>query len=142
MTTFARPETFAPIVLNLPIERRPSVQSAGSMVLLVSRDSALRATQERVFRAAGYSILTAGSPTDAERILRNVMFRLVIVDHTLNQTERRELVSLTRSLAPRTFVVVLHASGQDCGADLSLDSRLGVETVLQQVGHLLAKQDF
>jgi len=30
-------------------------------------------------------------PAEANAILRNIMFRLVIIDHTLNQTERREL---------------------------------------------------
>ena len=118
------------------------MSDTGPMVLLASRDSALRKTQELVFREAGYSLLTAGSPAEADHILRNIMFRLVIVDHTLNQTERRELVREIRRLAPKTFVVVLHASGQDCGADLNLDSRLGVETVLQQVKHLLEQQRF
>jgi hypothetical protein len=69
------------------------------------------------------------------------MFRLVIVDHTFNQAERRELVSLVRHIAPRSFVA-LHVSGNDCGADLSLDSRLGIENVLRQVRHLLQNQHF
>jgi DNA-binding response OmpR family regulator len=112
------------------------------MVLIASRDGALRITQEKIFRDAGYSILTASSPSEAENVLQNLLLRLVIVDHTFNQTEWRELVTLIRRLAPRTFVVVLHASGHDCGADLSLDSRLGVETILRQVSHLLENQHF
>lgn len=114
----------------------------GPIVLLTSRDSALCRTQEDVFTQAGYSILTASSPEEANHVLRNIMFRLVIVDHTLDQMERRDLVRQIRRVAPQTFVVVLHASGDDCGGDLSIDSRLGVNAVLQQVKHLLEQQQF
>ena len=75
-------------------------------------------------------------------MLRNLLFRLLLADHTLSQTERRELVTLVRGLSPRTFVVVLHASGYDCGADLALDSRLGLETVLRQVSTFAGKPAF
>jgi DNA-binding response OmpR family regulator len=111
-------------------------------VLLASRDTTLRATQEEIFRKAGYPLYSVTTPQDVERVLGSVIFRLVILDHTLTREERCDLVGVVRRLAPRTFVVVLHASGQDCGADLALDSRLGVETVLRQVSHLLEQQHF
>jgi DNA-binding response OmpR family regulator len=111
-------------------------------VLFASRDTPLRVTQEEIFRKAGYPLYSVTTPQDADRVLRSFIFRLVILDHTLTREERCNLVGVIRRLAPRTFVVVLHASGQDCGADLALDSRLGVDTVLRQVSHLLEHQNF
>jgi hypothetical protein len=51
------------------------------MVLIASRDGALRITQEKIFRDAGYSILTASSPSEAENVLRNLLLRLVAGSH-------------------------------------------------------------
>jgi DNA-binding response OmpR family regulator len=106
------------------------------MVLFVTRDDSSLATQVQVFREAGYPVHTAASTDEARSALKGSLFRLIILDHSLSQAERLALVKFTRQLAPRTFVLVLHASGRDCGADLVLDSRLGDQTVLQQVSHL------
>jgi DNA-binding response OmpR family regulator len=106
-------------------------------VLFASRDAALRQAQEQIFLAAGYQVYGVSSAAAAQDVLRAFAFRLVILDHNLSREERLALVQLTRQLSPKTFVVVFHASGQDSGADLALDSRLGSDKILPQVRHLL-----
>jgi DNA-binding response OmpR family regulator len=127
---------------------RYSIQHVGELslptfsptVLFASCDLDFRQTQERMFLQAGYQTYGVSSAAAAQDILRAFTFRLVILDHTLSREERLALVQLTRQLSPRTLVVVLHASGQDTGADLVLDSRLGSDRILQQVRHLLTSE--
>jgi DNA-binding response OmpR family regulator len=106
-------------------------------VLFASRDADFLQMQKRIFLGAGYQVYAVATAAAAQDILRSFGFRLLVLDHNLSREERLALVQLTRQLSPKTFVVVLHASGQDTGADLVLDSRLGPDKILPQVRHLL-----
>src|SRR5262245_60055481 len=105
-------------------------------MLVVGHDSSLRETYALLFKGEGYPTLS-GELQDLPSTLKERLFHAVILDHTLSEEERRSGVLITRQLAPEARTVVLHASGKDCGADLTMDSREGAERILDAVKNLM-----
>lgn len=111
----------------------------GIGVLVVGHEPSLRETYALLFDAAGYR----AHPTELNHSpsrLKAGAFALLVMDHTLSKEERTSLVELARQLAPNIKVAALHASAQDCGADLVMDSREGAEAILERVAALVDSQ--
>ena len=97
-------------------------------MLLVSHEPALRDSYSFVFQTAGYVVHAV--PVEALPItIKATSFDVLVMDHTLSEQERKAGVYIAHQLVPKLSTVVLHASGGDCGADLTIDSREGIEVI-------------
>jgi hypothetical protein len=108
----------------------------GVTTLIVSHESALRLTLGLVFLGAGFGVRSIDL-ADLGTLLERIHFRMVLIDHTLTRQERQAAVRLIRCLSTDTRVVALHASAADSGADLHMDSRIGIAGVVEAVNEFL-----
>jgi DNA-binding NtrC family response regulator len=106
------------------------------VVLVVGNEPSLRETYSLLFQRAGYGA-DCVEVHDCESALSNGKFGLVVIDHTLSKPDRKSLVKTVRRIAPAARVVAFHSSAQDCGADLTMDSREGAAAILERVAELL-----
>jgi len=116
----------------------PSGQN--TVVLVVGNEPSLRETYSLLFQRAGYGA-DCVEVHDCESALSNGKFGLVVIDHTLSKPDRKSLVKTVRRIAPAARVVAFHSSAQDCGADLTMDSREGAAAILERVAELLNGAD-
>src|SRR5690242_2032188 len=88
------------------------------------RDSTL-ATQDAVFRHAGYSVTTAEAEKDVQELIEKGRFNILVLNHTLSFPQRRSLAQSAKLHKPESCVLVLHHSGAlgNPHVDLAVDSR-------------------
>ena len=113
-----------------------SVSGRTVAVLVVSHEPNLGETYTMLFQQAGYTA-QAAALTDAVGRMKAFQFSALVMDHTLSKDERQTLVRLARQLTPQIKIVAFHSSASDCGADLAMDSREGVQAILQRVAALM-----
>jgi PAS domain S-box-containing protein len=118
-----------------------AAKSSGT-ILCVGRDVSLLKVQCELFNRKGYDATPALSLAGGEEALAKQKFDLVVLDFTLNMTERKVLTDTTKEVSEETMVLILHASGMRDNplADAAVDSRNGVEAVLQAVQHLFMQR--
>jgi hypothetical protein len=106
-------------------------------LLVVGHEPAVRETYAMLFQRAGY-IAQAAEISDGVGCIKAIAFSAIVMDHTLSKDERQSLVRVAHLLSPNIKAVAFHASAQDCGADLAMDSREGAEAILERVQSLFA----
>jgi DNA-binding NtrC family response regulator len=106
-------------------------------VLIVSHDSSLRETYALLFNDDGYPTQSTELQDLPSTLLTGDNVGMVVMDHTLSQEERKAIVQIIQQLARDVHTVILHSSGKDCGADLSMDSREGAARILEAVKNLV-----
>ena len=119
------------------------VQHSHTRLLLCSRhaDSVL-AMQREVFRNSGYEVVAAASKDEIHERIENTDFDVLILNHTLTFSDRKELARKTKQRNPNNGVLVLHHSGSlgNPYVDLAVDSRAGVQPMLQTLKRIEAMQ--
>jgi CheY-like chemotaxis protein len=112
------------------------VPTSQTTLLLCSRqnDSVL-ALQAEVLRDSGYAVITTASNPEIEEHIENTDFDIIVLNHTISFADRKMLARKTKTRNSASGVLVLHHSGSlgNPYADLAVDSRSGVQAVLQGV---------
>jgi hypothetical protein len=85
-----------------------------------------------IFLTARYAVRSVDL-LELESALQRLNFHVVLLDHTLNEKERKAAIRLIRLRAPDTRIVALHASAGDSGADVAMDSREGPAAILKGI---------
>ena len=105
-------------------------------VLVVGHEASLRDTYALLFQSAGYTAHSVALE-HLESAVKLEAVTVIVFDHTLSEGQRKHAVQAVRGLAPQVRTVTLHSSAQDCGADLSMDSREGPVEILARVSAML-----
>ena len=106
-------------------------------LLVVSHERTLRQTYGLLFLASRYAVRSV-DPSHLENALQRFRFRVVLMDHTLKEKERKAAVRLIRLHAPEARIVALHASAGDSGADIIMDSREGPAAIIEAIAKAVA----
>lgn len=118
-------------------------QAPNTKLLLCSRHSdSVLAMQREVFRKSGYQIVAAAAKDEIQEHIENSDFDVIILNHTLSFADRKALARKTKQRNPNCGVMVLHHSGSlgnPC-VDLAVDSRAGVQPMLQTLKRIEAMQ--
>ena len=113
-----------------------NTQTSQTRLLLCSRENdSLLAMQAEVLRGSGYGLITAASNPEIQEHIENTDFDIIVLNHTLSFVDRKLLARKTKARNSASGVLILHHSGSlgNPYADLAIDSRTGVQAVLQAV---------
>ena len=81
-----------------------------TVVLAVGLDSWLLAAHTRVWRSAGYIVVSAGSTREAIDHFNPADFDLVVLDHSISIEDKERLTSLIRASGSQTTVASIGKS--------------------------------
>jgi|SRR5580658_5406517 DNA-binding response OmpR family regulator len=99
-----------------------------TVVLAVGLDSWLLATQTRVWRSAGYFVVSADSVGEAIDLFNDGDFDLVVLGHCISIEHSERLTSLIRASGAQTPVAFIRNSSRDsdwfAGSTLKNDSSM------------------
>jgi CheY-like chemotaxis protein len=112
-----------------------------ALILSVGSDPQLLGTRELLLQSAGYAVVSARSVKEAvDRFLAGD-FDLVLLCHSLSETERKRVVYLIRASGSFTLVVAIaEYTGQNDGlASATIES--DPEQLLAGIKDLLTKQE-
>ncbi|MEX2572584.1 MAG: sigma-54 dependent transcriptional regulator [Gemmatimonadota bacterium] len=118
---------------------------SGETVLIVEDDESLCALLQDEVAEAGYTVETANSAEEAERLLSRLVPDLIISDLRLPGANGKALLAFSQSLRPRPAFLVVTAFGTvnqavEClklGADDFLVKPLDLDHLMMRVGRLL-----
>jgi len=113
------------------------------LILCVSKDPILRKLETEILLQAGYLGIASEGLNDINEVLRakNRNLQIATLDFTLTQNDRITLARLIKEAAPKTSIVVLHASGHDNPfIDAAIDTRNSPHAILEAVSYLLLRQ--
>jgi|ERR1700694_5939853 len=111
------------------------------LILCVSKDPSLRKLQTEILIRAGYSGISAAGIADVEEILPANSVALMVLDFTLNRSERIALARRVKEADPTALVLVLHSSGHDNPfVDAAVDSRTSPNALLEAVSYLFLRK--
>lgn len=68
-----------------------------SSILMIGRDEHLLATRQWVLQTRGYQVLTVARPVDIRKVPVTLPVRLIVLCHTLSDTERRAVTAIAGS---------------------------------------------
>ena len=80
---------------------------ASRCVLVYGHDGRLLDTRRLVLSAAGLHVLTAARPEEAERLLMQQPVDLLLLCHTLSETERDAMLSDSRARWPQMKLLLV-----------------------------------
>jgi hypothetical protein len=109
-----------------------------TVVLAVGLDPWLLASQNRIWRSAGYFVVSADSIAEAIDLFNDGDFDLVVLGDCISVESREKLTSMIRASGSQTPVAFIGNSSHDSGrcADSTLKNDSG--TLLACLGELLA----
>lgn len=118
-------------------------QTSHTRLLLCSRSSdSVLALQREILRNSGYEAVVTASKDEIQQRIENTDFDVIILNHTLSFADRKALARKAKQRNPNCGVMVLHNSGSlgnPC-VDLAVDSRAGVQPMLQTLKRIEAMQ--
>lgn len=109
-------------------------------VLIYGRDTTLLMTRELILRRAGLDVCRTTDHTAATRILAAQPVHLLILCHTLRESERNAILSIAHSLQKdlKTLLLVANPSRYTAGdKDATLSTLDGPQTLLAAVCKLI-----
>lgn len=117
-------------------------------MLIIDDEYGLRFALSDYFRGLGYHVDSAAEREEAEALLENAVYEVVIADLRLTGTfgiEGLELVEATRHACPTTRIVLLTANGSPeieieakrRGAALCLQKPVSLPDLAQTIGGML-----
>ncbi len=118
-------------------------QTLHTRLLLCSRSSdSVLALQREILRNSGYEAVATASKEEIQERIENTDFDVIILNHTLSFADRKALARKAKERNPNCGVMVLHNSGSlgNPSVDLAVDSRAGVQPMLQTLKRIEAMQ--
>jgi DNA-binding response OmpR family regulator len=111
------------------------------LLLSVGRDPLLMRTRTVLLGEAGYSVMPSFTSRDAFQIFVSRDIDLVILCHTIPQSEKGKLIVSMKERNKRTPIVSIHADGETDGqlVDAYVHSLDGPEALLSCVAKILDK---
>lgn len=110
-------------------------------VLSIGRDRLLVAIRTMILRRAGYRVHEAYSPLDARRLVDSWKFDLVLICHSVPESEQTELISAVRFARPELPILSIssrkhYTDHETCSiVDLASSAILTeINTVLRNTG--------
>jgi DNA-binding NtrC family response regulator len=88
-----------------------------SRTLIFGHDATLLRTRELILVRAGFDVLTTFEWTEASEILANQSVDLLILCHTLRESERQSILAVAHIAKPALRVLVLAADSSGSSAD-------------------------
>lgn len=109
-------------------------------ILLVGRDFMLTTTRQMVLQHAGHLVTPVSHVADAERIMIDGVFWLVILCQTLTRGERERLITTAQAHHLDVYFLVLTYSGFESGvtSGTTLPSSEGPATLVAEVNKLIS----
>jgi|SRR5450432_406607 CheY-like chemotaxis protein len=110
-------------------------------ILTISRDEVLQNTRTLILKQAGYHVSPARSDEEAIAFVENTnSFDLVLLCHSVPETNRRFLVSTIKALHPKLpFLLVNNGFSGEADVDASLHSLAPPTAMLDMIGVLIGK---
>jgi DNA-binding response OmpR family regulator len=94
-------------------------------VLVISRDRILLQTRQLIL-SAPFQVAAASSAQEAEKLIAEQVFDLILLCYSLSKEECAEVAELVREQEPRPKILLLNAVGNRCLKD-GFDEELALE---------------
>lgn len=114
-----------------------SKSSSKLRILYAEGDSEVLASQSVTIEKAGYSVTQAEGRKQAQDILRQEKFDLVILGPTLTKNDRHHLAYMVKKAQPETRLLVTHTDGEGHPAvDATLETGRSMNALLEKIASL------
>jgi DNA-binding NtrC family response regulator len=114
-----------------------SKSSSKLRILYAEGDSEVLASQSVTIEKAGYSVTQAEGRKQAQDILRQEKFDLVILGPTLSKNDRHHLAYMVKKAQPETRLLVTHTDGDGHPAvDATLETGRSMNALLEKIASL------
>jgi len=114
-----------------------SKSSSKLRILYAEGDSEVLASQSVTIEKAGYSVTQAEGRKQAQYILRQEKFDLVILGPTLTKNDRHHLAYMVKKAQPETRLLVTHTDGEGHPAvDATLETGRSMNALLEKIASL------
>ncbi len=111
-------------------------------ILSLSADPELGKLRAMVLRQAGYEVLWPSSKAEADAVLREKNFDVLVIGHTISSASSREFAATFRARNPEgKILVIMKTSYGLVKADKTVRSIDGPEALLEAIEELFARTD-
>ena len=111
-------------------------------ILSLSADPELGKLRAMVLQQAGYEVTWPSSKAEADALLRQKNFDLLLIGHTISGPSSREFAETFRARNPQGKIIVIMAATYSLvKADRALRSMDGPEALLEAIEELLGGRD-
>ncbi|MFV0340896.1 MAG: hypothetical protein ACK5MA_09800, partial [Parachlamydiaceae bacterium] len=83
------------------------IEKKSAPLLILNEDEASRKKMEALLKKEGYEVLTAGTPQEAENILKHQNISVLLTYHKSNGTSGLFLLAKAKEIAPSTVRILI-----------------------------------